>query len=872
MSQVPVHQLYRRLETIGKGAYGSVHKGVHIPTGDVVALKIINLDTSDDDVEVIQREVALLTQLRDAPNITQYFGCYMDGPRVWIVMELAQGGSVFSLMQASPDGCLEEKYIAVIIREVLVALNHLHKIPVIHRDIKAANILVTAVGKVMLCDFGVSALLATTTSKRNTLVGTGHWMAPEVVQTIAAYDTKADIWSLGIMIYEMIKGKPPHQDKSAIQVMEIIHKTKPPRLGESEGGKDMRDFMASCLREHPDERLSAEELSKTKWVKSISRVPLSILQDLIYRLQPRPRDSLAEPLDWEKDEQRARQEGNSDEKPWQFDDTIRGRPHMPPSFEDDDSSSFETDDDSILQPTLRPAASTPLPSSLRLLFGEETSTAQDTFRTPVFPSQSQRNTPSPPSSMTSSPARDAPRERKRSINNFSEDDHPADGQFMFPRTTRSRSKLAPSINTSDEEDVSRLPNASSDENESTFSFRSARSTQTYRDVRSARGPADIAIPGSPFVDNKSLILSSPDSSTMSASSPDISASATRPSLPRQRSRSDAEGMTSRPSARQPEPDLTSPAAFQFPVSQKSAAKTSPGLPSPDTTPGVHQPTYSLDTSSNVKRPPASPRFPASITRARSATALQVVQSPFPSTPSPSAQDAFALSDSDVLLPPVKPFAPTRRDRSGSDVSIRTTNLGTPGLKDVLKIPSLSSEHHLGMSDLLPPSPSAATMTPRVFAPSPSLLNSSTTNNNQHYFSAKDSTPSPSFILGLPRSTSPPPLENAAEFSSAPFHKRLHSHNPSSSFTSITLTSSTLPLIRPLDYTALITTESTQAELAHTIEDLTRLFSVVEKGLSGMLDTLTTTIEEEEDGDFLDMSEARSPTNSDANRRPFWAPA
>lgn len=248
-----VHNLYRRLETIGKGSYGSVHKGVHIPTGNVVALKIINLDTGDDDVEAIQREVALLTQLRDAPNITKYYGCYMDGPRVWIVMELAQGGSVYSLMQASLDGCLEEKYIMLIVREVLVALSHLHKIPVIHRDIKAANVLVTASGKIMLCDFGVSALLATSTSKRNTLVGTGHWMAPEVVQTIAAYDTKADIWSLGIMVYEMFKGKPPHQDKSPLQVMEIIHKAKPPRLTDSEGGRDMRDFMSLCLREDPNE-------------------------------------------------------------------------------------------------------------------------------------------------------------------------------------------------------------------------------------------------------------------------------------------------------------------------------------------------------------------------------------------------------------------------------------------------------------------------------------------------------------------------------------------------------------------------------------------------------------------------------------------
>lgn len=254
MAQASVHQLFRRLETIGKGAYGSVHKGVHIPTGNLVALKIINLDTADDDVADIQREVTLLTQLRDAPNVTKYYGCYLDGPRVWIAMELAQGGSVRTLMKASKDGVLEEKYIVIIVREVLLGLNYLHKSAIIHRDIKAANILVTAVGKVMICDFGVSALSATTSSKRNTLMGTPNWMAPEVAQPVPAYDSKADIWSLGIMIYEMVKGTPPHADLGdPLKVMSLITRVKPPRLLEGEGSKDMRDFVSFCLRELPND-------------------------------------------------------------------------------------------------------------------------------------------------------------------------------------------------------------------------------------------------------------------------------------------------------------------------------------------------------------------------------------------------------------------------------------------------------------------------------------------------------------------------------------------------------------------------------------------------------------------------------------------
>ncbi|EMD37450.1 hypothetical protein CERSUDRAFT_50694 [Gelatoporia subvermispora B] len=309
MAPPSVHQLYRRLETVGKGAYGSVHKGLHIPTGNVVALKIINLDTEDDDVGDIQREVALLSQLRDAPNVTQYFGCYLDGPRVWIVMEYAQGGSVRTLMKACKDGVVEEKYVSVITREVLTGLSYLHKSNIIHRDLKAANILITAVGKVMICDFGVSALLVTASSKRNTLVGTPHWMAPEVAHA-SAYDTKADIWSLGIMIYEMIKGSAPNSHVlDQAKLLQLIPRMKPPRLLEGEGSKELREFVSQCLRESPGDRLPADELSKTKWIKLVAKTPVTLLKDLILRYDAwiqggGTRTSVAEPLAWEEEEAR----------------------------------------------------------------------------------------------------------------------------------------------------------------------------------------------------------------------------------------------------------------------------------------------------------------------------------------------------------------------------------------------------------------------------------------------------------------------------------------------------------------------------------------------------------------------------------------
>jgi serine/threonine protein kinase len=253
MSQeLSVHQRFERQAIIGRGGSGFVYKGIDKHSGQAVALKIINLDTPEDEVADIQHEVALLTQLRDAPNVTKYYGCFLDWPRLWIAMELAQGGSVSSLMKACSDSIIEERFMVVIIREVLAALAFLHKSAIIHRDIKAANVLVASSGRVMLCDFGISALLSSNASKRNTLIGTPHWMAPEVANS-STYDVTADIWSLGIFAYEMAKGSPPHSDLRDYEVVRLIPKAKTPSLQDGDGSPGLREFVSSCLQAAPSE-------------------------------------------------------------------------------------------------------------------------------------------------------------------------------------------------------------------------------------------------------------------------------------------------------------------------------------------------------------------------------------------------------------------------------------------------------------------------------------------------------------------------------------------------------------------------------------------------------------------------------------------
>ncbi|KAF9446398.1 Pkinase-domain-containing protein [Macrolepiota fuliginosa MF-IS2] len=809
MSQPSVHQLYQRLETVGKGGYGSVHKGRQLATGNIVALKIINLDTPDDDVDDIQREVTLLSQLRDAPNVTKYFGCYMDGPRVWIVMEYAQGGSVDALMKASKDGCLEERYASVITREVLVGLSYLHKVPVIHRDMKAANILVTATGKIMICDFGVSALLATTTSKRNTLTGTPYWMAPEVVQSVAAYDTKADIWSLGIMVYEMVKGSPPHSNLDRFQVMELIPRIKPPRLSEYEGTKDMRDFMAYCLKELPTERLPADDLLRTKWIKSVSKTSVTILKDLIIRLKQKgPRASLAEPLDWEKEGDGS--DFDDDDDDWEF-ETLRGRDlHQYHGGIHDSSATANTQRQDYEQDTIRAPISTPtLPTSLRVLF-EDNSLQPEPYR-PLLP-PTNLPPPSPSPGLVSS----SEKTLKMPV-----------PQMIGQDTPRSRSFGTAHVLTakpSQQNMAGWLDDVESTE---------AAESQQHEEVSTAapveRPSRTIQIPDLPTP----LDTTPPTAhSAVDAELDKTSISSLRPFANRQRSRSSAEASDHHFHDR----DLASPAAFRFPLNPKvlNFTKAEDGInfdtlstskpPEPSFL-SAHQAAHSLDTIS--RRAALQPHAPL-VPRTRSATVIQPLRARSESKVSSPVNEA----NPEAPKPPIRIYT----DRNGPEVSFASNHtLGTPGLKDVLKVPSLSSEHHLGFTDLLPPSPSAFTSQPRTH---PSAGGPS---------SSPDYRRSPSVM----RKTLD---DDAFSYSTPPFPPNLS--NKTDHQTDIKLPSyasrfpdiSSLPPIEALDYNSLMTgsREHLHVEMTKTVEQLACWLGVLEGGLSSIIDQHEDAIEEEQE--------------------------
>ncbi|KAI9680182.1 MAG: hypothetical protein M1829_001419 [Trizodia sp. TS-e1964] len=284
--QCPTFQF---LELIGKGSFGRVYKSKDLKTGLIVAIKIIDVDKADigdggDSIKDFLNEINVLTQLKDnnARNINLIYEAFAMDTDVWIVSEYCSGGSVHTLMRATPQPGIPEKYIIPIARELAEALKWVHDAGIIHRDVKAANVLVSQDGHVQLCDFGVSAILATKASKRSTILGTPNWMAPELhnAREDSEYGKEIDTWAFGCTLIEMATGFPPNVRVPPMQMGNAL-KRKIPRL-EGTYSPLLKDLVAFCLAESPESRPTVGKVQLHPYLfGTAKRYPTSILTQLV---------------------------------------------------------------------------------------------------------------------------------------------------------------------------------------------------------------------------------------------------------------------------------------------------------------------------------------------------------------------------------------------------------------------------------------------------------------------------------------------------------------------------------------------------------------------------------------------------------------
>ncbi|QDS68266.1 hypothetical protein FKW77_010630 [Venturia effusa] len=332
---------YEFLELIGKGAYGRVYKSKQRETQKVCAVKIIevdvqdykaDVDAKDDTIKEFIRETSILQSLKDnrAQNVNTIFEAFSVDTQLWIVTEYCPGGSLTTLMKATPQPGLAEKYIIPIAREVAVALKYVHEAGVIHRDIKCANILVTEDGRIQLCDFGISGVLENEVSKRSTIVGTPHWMAPELVSYLGSedsnvhYGTEIDCWAFGCAVYEMATGNPPNARVRADMLGMAL--TEPPRLDENKYSPELRAFAAFCLDLTPSRRPSADKIMNHEFVANTSELyPTNDIRKLVenyvlWEQSGGQRASLFNPMGAPGPEELEPQEGPDEE--WNFSTTL----------------------------------------------------------------------------------------------------------------------------------------------------------------------------------------------------------------------------------------------------------------------------------------------------------------------------------------------------------------------------------------------------------------------------------------------------------------------------------------------------------------------------------------------------------------------
>lgn len=305
VSRVDPFEIFTILQRIGTGSFGAVYKAMDTRTSQIVAVKVLDVASQS-----LASEISILRQC-DSDYIVRYIGDYHTPAAYWIVMEYCGVGSLRDIIDIC-QRTLNEDEIAVVMKSALLALDYFHKKNNIHRDIKAGNILLTHNGDCKLSDFGVSAELNTASMRRNTVIGTPYWMAPEVIQSID-YDSSADIWALGITAIELAVGDPPHHELDPTKVVLIIPSVEPPSLPPNfQGSPEFCEFLEACLRKNGSQRPSAAELLHFPFI--VNSKGKAVIQDLVQECVPIIEASREQPADEENYQHQQRTGGGAEEE------------------------------------------------------------------------------------------------------------------------------------------------------------------------------------------------------------------------------------------------------------------------------------------------------------------------------------------------------------------------------------------------------------------------------------------------------------------------------------------------------------------------------------------------------------------------------
>ncbi|XP_022042613.2 STE20-like serine/threonine-protein kinase isoform X2 [Acanthochromis polyacanthus] len=265
-------EIWEIIGELGDGAFGKVYKAQNKQNGTLAAAKVIDTKT-EDELEDYMVEIDILASCNHHHIVKLLDAFYFEG-KLWILIEFCAGGAVDAIM-LELERPLTEPQIRVVCKQTLEALIYLHENKVIHRDLKAGNILLSLEGDVKLADFGVSAKNTKTLQRRDSFIGTPYWMAPEVVMCETSkdrpYDYKADIWSLGVTLIELAQIEPPNHEMNPMRVLLKIAKSEPPTLMHpSRWSPEFNDFLRKALDKNVDNRWGAPQLLQHPFVTSVT--------------------------------------------------------------------------------------------------------------------------------------------------------------------------------------------------------------------------------------------------------------------------------------------------------------------------------------------------------------------------------------------------------------------------------------------------------------------------------------------------------------------------------------------------------------------------------------------------------------------------